>query len=316
MMEERLSDIGEFGLIGKIRRPGDGTGDDCAVMPQSEGLDALVSTDILVEGTHFLLDRIPPFDLGWKSAAVNISDIAAMGGVPRSTFLSLSLPGSTPTSWVLDFMNGFRTLSDKYGTVLRGGDTTGSLHQVCINVTVIGDCPSGSAKLRSTARPGDLICVTGTLGDSAAGLRAVIDGDSSEIARRLTERHYRPIPRVEEGVTLRTSAGVHAMMDISDGIASDILHIMEESGVAAEIDLNRIPVSADLLSFAGAKGLSAIDLACCGGEDYELLFTVSEDSEALLDIPHTVIGRILPPSGNGNVKWNGGPAPTGSFRHF
>ena len=349
-----------------------GIGDDCAVLPRGDGLDTLVTTDLLIEDRHFLLRDITPYQLGWKSAAVNISDIAAMGGTPEASFLSIALPKTLPVGsaaagresggfapgtagtaaagresggfapgtvgsavsgresggfapgtvgtaaagresggfapgtagtaavgresgefapgtvgsaaagresgnfapgtivtaaagresgesapesagvnedvdsvgrWVDRFMDGYKALSDRFGVPLLGGDTSASPDKLFINVTVLGTCPHGAARLRSAARPGDLVCVTGSLGDAAAGLKLILErtqaasdgsqersstGDSAE--ERLIRRHYMPIPRVKEGISLRQCLGVHAMMDVSDGIASDLRHILEASG--------------------------------------------------------------------------------------
>lgn len=297
-----------------------GIGDDCAVIPQHSGTDTLISTDMLVEGTHFILEDINPYDLGWKSAAVNISDIAAMGGRPESTFLSLAIPSGLDTVWLDGFIDGYRDISRKYGVRLLGGDTTASPDRICINVTVSGSIGHGKSKLRSSALPGDLICVTGTLGDSAAGLGVILDGLPREGAsRRLVEKHYHPIPRVEEGIYLSNLEGVHAMMDISDGVASDLPHILEESSVSAEIDTGALPISDDVLEFCSSYGsnkkTAAVELALSGGEDYELLFTVGEDCERRIEIPHTVIGRIR--EGGGHcIKWKGFRGSLCGFRHF
>ena len=376
-----VSDGASCGIIG--------IGDDCAVLPRGDGLDTLVTTDLLIEDRHFLLRDITPYQLGWKSAAVNISDIAAMGGTPEASFLSIALPKTLPAGtaasgresgefapgtagtaaagresgefapgtagtaasgresgefapgtvgtaaagresgsfapgtagsaaagresggfapgtagtaadgresgefapgttgaatvgresgesapesagaatagresggfapesagvnedrdsvgrWVDRFMDGYKALSDRFGVPLLGGDTSASPDKLFINVTVLGTCPHGAARLRSAARPGDLVCVTGSLGDAAAGLKLILErtqaafdgsqersstGDSAE--ERLIRRHYMPMPRVQEGIALRQCPGVHAMMDVSDGIASDLRHILEASG--------------------------------------------------------------------------------------
>ena len=193
--------IGEFELIDQIRKYATpatpstiGIGDDCAVIPQRDGLDTLVSTDMLIEGTHFLKEDITPRQLGWKSAAVNISDIAAMGGKPIATFLSLALPKTLPETWVQEFMEGYRDISQKHCVALLGGDTTCSPDRICINVAVLGTCPSGSAKLRSAALPGDMVCVTGTLGDSAAGLKLILSNDKAA-SPQLVQKHYCPLPK-------------------------------------------------------------------------------------------------------------------------
>lgn len=344
---EDISSIGEFGLIDEIKSAFSGIlncsvnetpfgrhtsgvmgiGDDCAVIPQTTGVDTLVSTDMLVEGSHFLMNDISPFQLGWKSAAVNISDIAAMGGRPVGTFLSLALPKHLPVRWIRGFMNGYRQISEKYGVPLLGGDTTSSLDRLCVNVTVIGEIASGASKLRSSACVGDLVCVTGNLGDSAGGLQAILMGlgksgmasagefaaKNSHLAEVLIQRHYLPLPRVEEGLALARCYGVHAMMDISDGIASDLRHILETSGVCAEISLASLPVSEELKDFCKLHNLDPYELAVSGGEDYELLFTVDPSAEPLIGVQHTVIGRIVDSPAQGASKCCGSlPISTGA----
>lgn len=319
----KMQQLGEFGLIDRIRKMTSvpdpswvGIGDDCAVIPLSPetggapASDLLVSTDMLVEGTHFLMEDISPRQLGWKSAAVNISDIAAMGGKPIATFLSLALPKTLPEQWMQEFMEGYNGISEKYGAALLGGDTTCSPDRICINVTVLGTCPRGKAKLRSAARPGDLVCVTGTLGDSAAGLRLILDGQKGA-APRLMDRHYTPTPRVEEGLALSCLPGVHAMMDISDGVGSDLRHILDESGVGARIDTGKLPISKELQALCSEKGWDPKELALSGGEDYELLFTM--DPQETPDIPYTVIGEI---TANPTVTWEGGSRDYMGYKHF
>ena len=319
----KMQQLGEFGLIDRIRKMTSvpdpswvGIGDDCAVIPLSPetggapASDLLVSTDMLVEGTHFLMEDISPRQLGWKSAAVNISDIAAMGGKPIATFLSLALPKTLPEQWMQEFMEGYNGISEKYGAALLGGDTTCSPDRICINVTVLGTCPRGKAKPRSAARPGDLVCVTGTLGDSAAGLRLILGGQKGA-APRLMDRHYTPTPRVEEGLALSCLPGVHAMMDISDGVGSDLRHILDESGVGARIDTGKLPISKELQDLCIKKGWDPRELALCGGEDYELLFTM--DPQETPDIPYTVIGEI---TANPTVTWEGGSRDYMGYKHF
>ena len=319
----KMQQLGEFGLIDRIRKMTSvpdpswvGIGDDCAVSPLSPetggapASDLLVSTDMLVEGTHFLMEDISPRQLGWKSAAVNISDIAAMGGKPIATFLSLALPKTLPEQWMQEFMEGYNGISEKYGAALLGGDTTCSPDRICINVAVLGTCPRGKARLRSAARPGDLVCVTGTLGDSAAGLRLILGGQKGA-APRLMDRHYTPTPRVEEGLALSCLPGVHAMMDISDGVGSDLRHILDESGVGARIDTGKLPISKELQALCSEKGWDPKELALSGGEDYELLFTM--DPQETPDIPYTVIGEI---TANPTVTWEGGSRDYMGYKHF
>ncbi len=310
---------GEFELISSIREmfPAPlgvlGIGDDCALLPQTEGFETLVSTDMLMEGVHFLRERITPFQLGWKSAAVNFSDIAAMGGEPVGSFLALSLPADLPEGWVEGFMDGYRSISEEYGFPLLGGDTTSSKGPVCICVTVLGRACEGRSLKRSGARPGDLICVTGTLGDSAAGLKALLGGPDGQVYSTLIQKHVCPRPRIAEGLALAAAEGVHAAMDISDGVGSDLRHILEESGVGAEVDTRRVPVSPELELFCGAGGHDLLECALSGGEDYELLFTVAPEAEKSLPVAHTVIGRITAEPG---LKWSGTRRTFTGYRHF
>lgn len=325
-----LKTLGEFGLIDLIKENFQapdgvlGIGDDCSVIPQQTGCDTLVSTDMLVEGSHFLRDDITPFQLGWKSAAVNFSDIAAMGGEPVGSFLALALPKDISAQWAEEFIRGYKAISQRFDFPLLGGDTTASPDRISICVTVLGRCASKAAHLRSSAKPGDLVCVTGTLGDSALGLDAVMrrlkDEDLPYAADILIERHYKPMPRINEGLVLQESEGVHAMMDISDGVASDLLHILEASHCDAQIDLDLLPLSTEAFAYCKRMRLQSHSFALCGGEDYELLFTVEPEHEAGLDVPHTVIGRILPYE-KGTISYVNVPegmdaADLRGFRHF
>lgn len=349
---------GEFELIGWIREQFEvpegalGIGDDCAVLPQESGMETLVSTDMLVEGVHFLLEDIDPFSLGWKSAAVNLSDIAGMGGKPVGTFLSVALPKDIEDGFVREFIRGYKEISERFGCPLLGGDTTASKGGLCIGVTVVGKCEAGRSRKRSAAQPGDLVCVTGTLGDSAAGLRLVLEGlagsplepgmagltgsqvepgmeegtkeyvESSKEDKTgsergtsaeaiLRERHYRPMPRVKEGMLLAAANGVNAMMDISDGIGSDLRHIAEASGAGARVDVRSLPLSAELRDVCARRGWDPAALAADGGEDYELLFTCRPGTA--VPVPHTVIGEILAAPG---IHWDGSDRDFSGFHHF
>lgn len=300
---------GEFQLIGQIAtsfaapKGTIGIGDDCAVLPQEQGYETLVTCDLLVEDTHFLFDQASPRQIGWKAAAVNFSDIAAMGGVPVGTFLSMALPPKVGAPWVAEFIEGYRSLSDLLHAPLLGGDTTSSPQRVCINVTVLGQCRTGRRKLRSTAQAGDLVCVTGPLGDSAAGLHAILHHaiDTPE-AYALVERHYHPTPRIDEGQQLAAHRGVHAMMDISDGIGSDLRHILDASHVGATIEVGRIPLTSHLQCYCQRHALDPYELALTGGEDYELLFTIDPHDEPGLGVPHHIIGHITPEQ---TLRWLG-----------
>ncbi|MBO4843584.1 MAG: thiamine-phosphate kinase [Bacteroidales bacterium] len=314
-----LKELGEFGLIERIKEAVGGApegvlgiGDDCAVLPQAGGMETLVTTDMLVEGSHFLRDDIPARLLGWKSAAVNFSDIAAMGGRPVGSFLSLGLPRGLDTEWMDGFTAGYRECSDYCGAPLLGGDTTTSQAGICINVTVLGECASGRSRKRSDAVPGDLVCVTGPLGDSGGGLQVILKGvERDAAAGALVARHYRPVPRVREGMALAATPGVHSMMDISDGIASDLRHILKASGTGAEIRTADIPLSAELRQVCARQGWDALDLALTGGEDYELLFTMAPGTEPT--VTYYVIGRITE---GRDLVWVGSDRDYLGFRHF
>lgn len=297
---------GEFGFIDYIKTnfpaPEDaiGIGDDCAVMPSGDG-ELLFSTDLLMEGVHFLRDESSAEDIGWKAAAVNLSDIAAMGGTPVATFLSIALPKDAQGDWAERFIEGYAQISRMYDVPLLGGDTTSSLRDIAVNVGILGRCPSGKRAMRSGAKPGETIYVTGHLGDSAGGLQAILKGvDRNDTVQTLIARHKRPVPRVNEGRALMNIGKVGAMMDISDGIASDLRHIMKASGVGAVVRLDKLPCSRQLLDVCKEHGWDIYELATSGGEDFELLLTGPEGLENELDIPLYPIGHIT--SGN-ELKW-------------
>ncbi len=257
------------GLFGSLPSHGiEGIGDDCAILPLGD--EALVFTaDMLIEDVHFLRSSTSAYDLGYKSLAVNLSDVASMGVRPVATLLSLSLPKELMGDYIEEFMRGYHTLSTKYGVALIGGDTTASKGGIAINVTAIGRGKLDNIKRRSAAKVGDVILVNGLLGDSAAGLKDIFEGKSSTAQAKI---HKSPEPQVKEGAWLGARQEVHAMMDISDGVASDLRHILKLSGVGASINMERVPTEVDLHS------------ALCGGEDYKLLLTASPDSvEALIE---------------------------------
>lgn len=311
-----------------------GIGDDCAVIPQivSCGADSdlLVSTDVLIENTHFRLATASPEDIGWKSACVNISDIAAMGGNPTYAFLTLGIPSSehfaimhtSAEYWVEAFISGFKSACKKYGVVLLGGDTSRS-SEVVINVTIHGKCEHGKAVMRDGARPGDLICVSGTLGDSGLGLQ-ILESKRIEAAsddeKYLIQKHSRPQARVELGQKL-LALGVHSMMDISDGVAGDLQHILKASAKAmdrqtlgADINLDAIPLSIEYRSLCEKFGFTEAS-ALSAGEDYELLFTADPSFE--LPQGCTVIGRVR--EGSGITYYKNGEEQAlaiQGFRHF
>ncbi len=310
-----------FGGIGDERIVG--IGDDAAVIPISAdtgisgGDEALVvTTDMLVEGIHFLRNATSARELGGKALAVNLSDIAAMGARPVASFLSVALPAECRGEWAMEFMEGYRELSACHEVKPAGGDTTSSLRDIVINVAVVGRVPMKNLKYRSGARVGDIVAVGGPLGESAAGLKDILDGKFDTIAARV---HRNPVVQVAEGEWIGGRQEVHAMMDLSDGLASDLVHILRASSergenLGAEIDLEAIPTSV------------SVDLALAGGEDYKLLMTVAaEDWEALAADYKTkfgtelhAIGRIV--SGESKIVWMDGGEPVErdwkGFAHF
>ncbi len=242
----------------------EGIGDDCAVIEIGGGESLLFTADLVCEDVHFLRSASSAFDVGYKSLAVNLSDVAAMGARPVATLLSVSLPKDATEEWAEEFMRGYHALSKRYGVALVGGDTTRSASRITINVTAIGRMATSKIKRRSAAREGDVIFAGDVLGASGGGLNDILRGLPDT---RLADLHRRPEPQIEEGLWLAEREEVHAMMDISDGLASDIRHIMEQSHVGAELDLGRIPV---------AEGVN-LKTAATGGEDYKLLFTADPD---------------------------------------
>jgi thiamine-monophosphate kinase len=307
----------EFGFIGDIATlfgtlPHHGfepIGDDCTVLPLGD--EALVmTTDMLVEDIHFLRAASSPEEVGEKSLMVNISDVAAMGAKPIATLLSIALPESAQGEWAEAFMRGYHAASNREGVALVGGDTTASRDKIAINVVAIGRAPMANIKRRSAAKVGDIIAVTGKLGISSKGLVDIMFGDLNTDAAKA---HKRGQARVAEGLWLGAQDEVHAMMDISDGIASDIKHIMELSGVGATINLEQIPTDYD------------IRYATTGGEDYELLLTVAPAAfdniaKALYEATGTTLTAIGVITTDKQVSWleNGVPSEIEmkGFTHF
>lgn len=295
---------GEFDLITRyfdrfkpVRRDVQlGIGDDCALLTVAEKQLLAISTDTLVSGVHFLAD-INPSDLGYKALAVNLSDLAAMGADPAWLSLALTLPEAND-KWLEAFSNSLFEQLNYYGMQLIGGDTTRG--PLSITLTINGLIPEGRALTRQGAKIGDWIYVTGTLGDSAAGL-ALLQGRFSveqQVERDyLLARHLRPHPRVLQGQALRDLAS--AAIDISDGLIADLQHILKASQCGARLDLDELPMSQILTSNTDVE--QALYWALAGGEDYELCFTVPEVNRGALDLAlnhlgadYTCIGQIAP----------------------
>ncbi len=247
-------------------------GDDCAVLPYNDLQSMVISTDMLVEGVHFLRDRISPFELGAKSVAVNLSDIAAMGAKVLGMTLSVAVPEGVSDEYLREFIRGVRSAN----VMMLGGDTTSSKGAFTVSITVLGLVNKEHLKLRSGARVGDKIYVTSPLGDSGAGLHALLEGDNSMLANDLILAHHNPRAHMSQGSALGALSQVGAMMDISDGLASDLRHILKASKCSAHIDTRRIPMSDNLLNYCHAKNIDPLRFALEAGEDYCLLFTSSE----------------------------------------
>jgi thiamine-monophosphate kinase len=250
-----------------------GIGDDAALFRPKPGNEIILTCDWFLEGTHFLRKKHPPESVGWKCLARALSDIAAMGGLPQCFLLSLALPRSHTGLWLERFLAGLRRAARKFGCSLAGGDTT-RREKILISVTVIGEVGKGLALLRSGARPSDIVYVSGRLGEADLGLLLLQLGKSrTRSADPRLRKHLYPEPRLALGSWLAERCIVTAMMDISDGLSSDLPRLCAASGVGARLELQRIPC-AQQAKAARALGLDALNLALNGGDDYELLFTV------------------------------------------
>ena len=291
--------LAEKALIAQIRRmakPANrsvltGIGDDCAVLRLRARHDSLVTTDFSLEGIHFRRDWHPADSVGHRCLTRGLSDIAAMGGEPVAAFLSLAVPRSLPQSWVGRFTRGLIALAKKHGVVLAGGDTAESPNGILADIVVVGTVPKGQAILRSGARPGDRIFVSGELGGSAAALLQMTAEPRKKLNPLNYPRHFFPEPRLELGCILREKRLASAMIDTSDGLSTDLAHICEESGVGAELEAEAIP-RAEVGKPAHEVDL---DLALHGGEDYELLFTARPEKHIparIAGVPVTHIGTI------------------------
>ncbi|GHT96609.1 thiamine-monophosphate kinase [Betaproteobacteria bacterium] len=295
----------EFDLISRhFQRPATtallGVGDDCALTKVSPGMELALTTDMLVAGTHFFPDA-DPHDLGWKTLAVNLSDLAAMGANPRWALLALSLPAADE-NWLASFAEGFFACAQKFGVDLIGGDTTRGALTLC--VTAAGEIPAGAALRRDGAREGDDLWLSGQAGFAALGLQH-LQGDielPEPLCRLCLKRLHAPQPRVALGLALRDHA--HAAIDISDGVIADVGHIAERSGLTAEILLHQLPRLPEAVPRAIA--LAAL---LTGGDDYELAFTALPDKRlelariaAELDVPLWRIGRMAATSDAPSVQ--------------
>jgi thiamine-monophosphate kinase len=271
-------------------------GDDAALFRPKTGFETILTCDWFLEGTHFLRHKHPPDSVGWKCLARALSDIAAMGGTPRCFLLSLALPGSLTGRWLDAFLVGLRRASRKFQCVLAGGDTT-RRDKVLINVTVIGEVKTGRAVLRSGARAGDTLYVSGQLGEAELGLLVLKQSQKPPKARNpLTRRHLYPEPRMALGQWVSDARLVSSMMDLSDGLSSDLTRLCAASGIGARVEMPRIP-RVRIPKHALLAGIDSAHLALHGGDDYELLFTVPPHRLHIVPasfqgVPLTPIGKI------------------------
>lgn len=338
----RLVEIGEFGLIDRIASllPASdkgivvGIGDDTAALRVRGDRLLLVTCDIQLEGRHFLREKIAPQQLGRKAMAINLSDIASMGGLPRYALVSLGLPKDLEVAWVDGLYEGLKEEGARFGTHIVGGNITSS-PLILVDITLFGEVEEEFLLRRSGAQVGDRLLVTGTLGASATGLAWLLQGDKAidvdatmqrEVAR-VVAAHLTPTPRVKEGRAIATTGLATAMIDLSDGLASDVAHICERSNVGVRVEAARLPISPATRSVAQALGQDPLSLALFGGEDYELLLTAPPDRvEGLASTvwqatgtPLTEIGEIIPAKEGRTLVLADGrrmPLEPGGWDHF
>lgn len=338
--------IREFDLIRTLhRRHGRrtpsvirGIGDDAAVITSRAGQWSLLTTDLLTEGVHFDLRTASMADIGFRAAAANLSDIAAMGGTPQYLLVALAIPRTGVTQHVLQLYRGMMAACRPHQVELIGGDTSASSGGWFLSITLLGAVPPRKALFRNGARSGDLLYVTGTIGDSLAGLRLLNEPPphakrhphtaafSSKHRRFLIGRHLHPTARVAEGRWLSAHRFATAAVDISDGLSGDLRHICEKSHVGVDLRLETLPLSPACRAYAASRRLNPVDLALIGGEDYELLFTVTPRRRTQLEqaarehrFPITCIGTIRPArNGIRAISQDGTrrPVPDASYEHF
>jgi thiamine-monophosphate kinase len=327
-----LREIGEFGLIDRIRKwmtatdPAllQGIGDDVAVI-EMHGKVLLATTDILIENIHFDRSWTDPFRLGKKALMVNLSDIAAMGGIPKYFLISLGLPKNLSLSFISSFYRGLKEGSKRFQVDLIGGDTSLS-QKIVINICLLGEGKKGDLLFRKGAKVGNDLFVSGTLGDAALGLKILQKKEFMGRPKGLIEKHLSPCPRIELGQAIARHRLATAMIDVSDGLLIDTTHLLEESGVGARIWEDRIPLSRSYRKWTPSFSKDPYQIALTGGEDYELLFTASPEERKKisglarsLKIPVTWIGEILPQKKGFHIMRRDGkeysPARMG-FEHF
>ena len=334
--------IQEFPLIRQLQRRHErhsplirkGIGDDAAVVSIPPGNWTVLTTDLLTEGIHFDRRTASPVSIGYRSAMANLSDVAAMGATPRFLLVSVAIPPAFSATDIHALYRGLMSACDRHEVCLIGGDTSASRQGLFLSITLLGTTPKGQALFRDGARAGDGIYVTGTLGDSLAGLQLLSHCPTPRQGTRLTnadrnfliDRHRHPTARVAEGLWLSQAKLATAAIDLSDGISGDLRHVCEASRIGADLELARLPISPACRAYAESRDIDPAHLALAGGEDYELLFTVSARDEPKLtrqararQFLVTRIGTIRPRRlglhllGPGDTR---APLPLTSYRHF
>ncbi len=334
-----ITDLGEFGLIDRIKKcvttPQKfviiGIGDDTAVLEAEDGNLLLFASDTLVEGVHFKREHIPFCDVGWRAMAANVSDIAAMGGEPVCALVSLCLSKKMDVEDVEALYSGMDRVGSEFGCPIIGGDTTSSPDSAVISISVLGRTNKERLTLRSGAHIGDTICLTGALGGSKAGLEllsrtANFNLDSADIDY-LKERYRRPYPRISEAFAMGDVASIHAAIDISDGLSSEMNHICRESNKGAQIFSDKVPIHSATRQVAAQDSSTGMEYALSGGEDFELLFTLGESDvqkvksslQERTGTPMSVIGNITDPKEGIHIVYGDGKKEkleSSGYRHF
>ena len=333
LSEPVLQEIGEFDLIDLLA--GDsgrdtgaivGIGDDAAAFEVPAGRAVVTTCDSQVEGVHFRRDRIQPEDVGWRAVAVNLSDLAAMGAEPNFIIVSLALPADLEVSWIRSVYAGIAEINREFAISTIGGNISGTVGPIVIDVTAFGSCEPSELTLRSGARAGDCVVVTGAPGWSALGLALSDSPDAGRIFERdqFLSAHHRPKPRCKEGRIAADTGLVHAMIDVSDGVLADLGHVCEQSQLGAEIDVDALPMNERFVDVALRLGLDPVELVLGGGEDYELLMAVPPSNMERLAAgfkqsklaPLYRIGEFTEAPGVRIPKRPDWPRGAGGFTHF
>lgn len=329
----QISDIGEFGLIDKIHRilgarsnrDGQlhlGIGDDAAIFKTPKDSYSIATVDTMVEGVHFDIRFTDFQSLGWKALAINLSDIAAMGGRPKWALVNLILPDKVSVENILDLYRGLKKAAHRFSTTIIGGNIAKSVSELSITITVLGEAKKKRWLKRSAAQPGDVIAVTGYLGSSHAGLQVLKRNDNRRLYSQVINRHLRPEPRFDFiELCQKHRIPLNACIDLSDGLSSDLRHICEASRVGAVVYVDRLPIHSETKRMAAQCSENVFHYAIDGGEDYELLLTMSgknfEKAKFFFGKQLTMIGtitsekKILIRSGNKEI-----PLIPGGYTHF